>query len=387
MSAAALTLADLPPERRDEGRRLHTQYHALLAEAGLLDAGRADLGKLEDASFVRRADPRVLRDIAQVQERLANLTTLDLPELRRFLQQPGVDGRSLESRLEGGSLDAQLEKHLAAFADGEFGFTPDLSELRVGGTPGFRQRLRAGIEAGAITGIVLEAYPTERQVWTMAQNQPMTTLPSELRGLPVVDFWAKHFQARGGGIVDADNGLVRWRKMKWSRSPAEPLWKLFADQRGHTLHDYLHQNGARTQAYDEDHAAVYAALPAQPTLVEVLGTAHLVFTNTEQVVASTRPILGARGVTSLTHGEGLSFVRLLSEQVDTLTPSEHLALATTVSTPEDTNTYLDMDTWSTLAGVDPTVAAGAYSDSVGLYLDWNVPEYSYSFSRVRSVVR
>jgi hypothetical protein len=170
-----------------------------------------------------------------------------------------------------------------------------------------------------------------------------------------------------------------------------PIWKAFherAAQEGHDIAtDYLDANNARTQEYKDDHAAVYADLGTQPALQDVLGTVSVVFTNTKKDVPKTSKILGEDGVTSLAHGEGLSSIALIQHKVDTLTPAEHLALAAAMSTPGDTATYPDPNTWIWLAGIEPEYAARAYSGSDGLGLSWDGPEYSDSFSRVRSVVR
>lgn len=318
--------------------------------------------------------------------------TWGVDEMKAWLQATlATDGETLESKLEGKSFDKQVRKYVRSFADGPYGFALDLSRVRFPHDALTLARLKEGIEAGAITGIVIEAYPTLQEVQASVQGLAAAggTAPTEAELIDgsVVDFWAKHFQARGGKMWDIANRLAQWRKMKWSRNPAEPLWKLFADQNGHTISDYVDKNGARTQEYKDDHAAVYAALPDQPKLGEMLGTVSVVFANTKKDVPKTSKILGARGVTALPHGDGLSFIKLLSEQVDTITPAEYLALATAMSTPGDTSTYPDPNTWTYFAGIDPTYAARAYSDSDGLCLGWDGPGYSISYGRVRSVVR
>jgi hypothetical protein len=140
------------------------------------------------------------------------------------------------------------------------------------------------------------------------------------------------------------------------------------------------------RAYKADHAGVYADLDEQPTVQELLGTASMVFTNTERDVPKTGKILGADGITTLAQGEGLSSIALLQNKVDTLSPAEHLALTTATSTPGDTCTYPDQETWVWLAGIDREHVANVNTYSVGLLLHWGAPQGSSSSGRVRSVV-
>jgi hypothetical protein len=321
--------------------------------------------------------------------------TWGVDEMRAWFQATlGSDGKPLESRLEGKSFDKQVQKYVRAFADGKRGFALDLTKVRFPHDALTLARLQEGLECGAITGIVIEAYPDAAQVDAIAQKvNPASPAVERDKILQesVVDFLANHFQARVGKLWDPAARLAKWRKMKWPPRGAGPLWKAFherAAQEGHDIAtDYVDVNKARTQAYKDDHAGVYANLNTQPTVQEMLGTVSVVFTNTKKDVPKTSKILGEDGVTTLTHGEGLSSIALMQHKVDTLTPAEHLALAAAMSTPGDTTTYPDLNTWIWLAGIDPEYAAHARSGSGGLLLGWNGPEDSDSVSRVRSVVR
>jgi MoxR-like ATPase len=321
--------------------------------------------------------------------------TWGVDEMKAWLQATlAADGDTLESKLEGKSFDKQVQKYVRGFADGTRGFALDLTKVRFPHDALTLARLKEGIEAGAITGIVIEAYPDAAQLDTIANKvnpaNPALERDKILRE-SVVDFLANHFQARTGKVWDIANRLAQWRKMKWPPRNGEPLWKAFherAAQNGHDIAtDYVDANGARTQAYKDDHAGIYADLDDQPIMQDMLGTVSVVFANTKRDVPKTSKILGADGITSLTHGEGLSSIALLQHKVDTLTPAEDLALAAAMSTPGDTNTYPDPKTWVWLAGIDPQYAAYAASGSVGLGLPWDGPERSNSDTRVRSVVR
>lgn len=324
-------------------------------------------------------------------ERAREQWTLD--QLRTWLQTTRAPDRaSLESKLEGGSLDRQVERYADAFASGPRGFLLDFKKLRFPHDAPTLARLQEGIETGAITGIVIEAYPDEAQLGQIARAVNPAGPSREFEKLKresSAEFLARHFQARGGMLYDAENRLAHYRTMKWPKDA--PLWKAFQDvaaKNGHNpATDYLDANGNRTQAYKDDHGDVYLALGYQPTVEELLGTASVVFTNTKRDVPKSGKILGSAGVTTLAQGEGLSSIAMVQHKVDTLSPAEHLALTAAMSTPANPATYPDPKTWAWLAGIDEQYAANAYSDSDGLYLFWNDPEYSHSFSRVRSVVR
>ena len=324
-------------------------------------------------------------------ERAREKWTLD--QLRHWLSTKlAPDGATLESKLEGGSLDAQVQQYARALADGPRGFELDRTKLRYPHDAPTLARLQEGIECGAITGIVIEAYPDAEQLKVIAAKvspaDPDTEL-DKIHGESGVDFLAKHFQGRGGKLYDAENRLARMRTMKWPRRSGAPLWKAFHEivaENGHDIAtDYL-KNNTTTAAYKDDHAGVFANLNTQPTVQEMLGTASMVFTNTKRDVPKTSKILGADGVTTLAQGQSLSSIALIQHKVDTLSPAEDLALASVMSTPGDTSTYPDPQTWVWLAGIDREYAAYAGSDSGGLELRWNTPGYSDSAVRIRSVV-
>jgi hypothetical protein len=303
-------------------------------------------------------------DVAQGRvnpERALERWTLD--QLRYWLfTKRAPDGATLESKLEGGSLDAQVQQYVRAFAEGRRGFHLDSAKLRFPHDAPTLARLQEGLECGAITGIVIEAYPDAEQLKVIAAKvspfDPDTAL-DEIQRESGVEFLAKHFQARGGKIYDAENRLARWRTMKWPSRSRGQLWKAFherAEQNGHDIatdYDYFDANGARNRAYEKDHAEIYADLDDQPTVQDLLGSASMVFTNTKQEVPKTGKMLGADGVTTLAQGQGLSSIALIQHKVDTLSPAEDLALASVMSAPGKTDTYPDLYTLVLLVTVPP----------------------------------
>jgi hypothetical protein len=325
-------------------------------------------------------------------ERAREKWTLD--QLRHWLStKRAPDGATLESKLEGGSLDAQVQLYARALAEGPRGFQLDSAKLRFPHDAPTLARLQEGIECGAITGLVIEAYPDAEQLKAIAAAlepaNPDSAL-DKLLGESRVDFLAKHFQGRGGKLYDAESRLAKWRTMKWPTRSGSPLWKAFherAAENGHDIAtDYVDTNGGRTRAYKQDHAGIYADLDDQQTVQDVLGSASMVFANTKKDVPKTGKILGADGVTTLAQGQGLSSIALIQHKVDTLSPAEELALTSAMSTPAKTSTYPAPNTWEWLAGIDAEYAACAYSVSDGLVLSWLDPEGSDSVVRVRSVV-
>ncbi|MGA8809537.1 MAG: hypothetical protein WB973_16830 [Thermoanaerobaculia bacterium] len=332
-------------------------------------------------------------------ERAIEKWTLD--QLRHWLSTTQApDGATLESKLEGGSLDAQVQRYASALAKGPRGFQLDTAKLRFPHDVPTLARLQEGIECGAITGIVIEAYPDAEQLKAIAAKlnraDPDTELDKiqgEIERESGIEFLAKHFQARRGMLYEAARSLEKWRTMKWPSRSGSPLWKAFhesAAAKGYDIAtdypDNLVADGTKLRVYKNDHAEVYADLDDQQTIQDLLGSASMVFTNTTKDVPKTGKILGADGVTTLVQGEGLSFMALIQHKVDTLSPAEELAFVSAMSTPSDPSTYPHPDTWAWLAGIYPEFAARVLSHSGGLHLGFDNPAFSSSDVRVRSVV-
>lgn len=324
-------------------------------------------------------------------ERPREAWTLD--QLREWLATTRCrDGATLESKLEGRSLDAQVQKYVRAYAEGERGFSLDPATLRFRSEEVTLTRLQKGIECGAITGLVIEAYPDAAALVAMAHRlspeDPATELDRLLRE-PVIEFLIRHFQARGGRVNEEEDRPEHWRTIKWPRK-AKPIWKAFHEQtdaRGRLIVvDYL-SNRTSWASRQEDHATVYAALDDQPTVRDVLGTASLVFTNTNCELPKRGKTLGPRGVVKFSQGRHLLFEALIRQSVDTLNPAEYLALVAAISTPGTASTYPEQGTSVLLGGVDRGHAVHAYSGSGGLDLDWMNLGSAWFGSRVRSVVR
>lgn len=324
-------------------------------------------------------------------ERAREAWTLD--QLREWLSSTrSRDGATLESKLEGRSLDAQVQKYARAFAEGERGFSFDPTTLRFQSETATLARLQKGLECGAITGLIIEAYPNAAALVAMAHRlsaeDPATELDRLLRE-PVVEFLIRHFQARGGKVNDAENRFAHWRTIKWPRN-GKPIWKLFHEQaaehgRAIVVHHLNHLT--KWPAHEDDHADVYAALDDQPTVQDVLGTASLVFTNTERDVPKRGKVLGEVGIAKLRQGPDLRFTALIQHRVDTLSPAEYLALVAATSTPANPSTYPDQDALVWLTGMDRRHAVRASSGAGRLDVDLDDPYDSRFGQRVRSVVR
>jgi hypothetical protein len=325
-------------------------------------------------------------------ERARETWTVD--QLREWLSTTRTrDGATLESKLEGKALDAQVQKYVRGYAEGARGFELDTAKIRFPSDPPTLGRLRGGIECGAITGIVIEAYPDAAQLQEIAQR--VTTNPTaEVQRLlreTGLEFLVNHFQARGGTVYTTERSIAVRRMLKWPRA-GKPLWKAFHDRATLSGHGFvtgynLTANGTRSPQYRRDHAAIYAGLDPQPSVQELLGTVSVVFTNTRRDVPTRSKILGVNGIARLTQGERLSFIALLEHKVDTLSPAEYLALTTAISRPADMTTYPNPDRWTWLAGMDPQDAAAVDLLAGELCLASEDPEYSDCRTRIRSVIR
>jgi energy-coupling factor transporter ATP-binding protein EcfA2 len=319
-------------------------------------------------------------------------------ELRYWLTMTSdKDGNTLESRLEGGSLDAQLNQVRAAYADGEWGFNVDISSIEIPVSPEYLRRLKEGIECGAINGVVVEAYPSSNEAFRMIEKQsPMDVQQAQqafdrVMSLPAVEFLINHFEKRGVTIYEWDRRIAKWNTLRSVAVNGSPLWKVFHDSApltGSTPSEWTDANGSRSPKYIELHKAVFdAGLMPPKNVSDVAGTATLTFTNVKREVTKKTKILGADGVSTLKQGNDLTFVRMMQEKIDTLTPTESLALTSAIADPKKIETYPAPATWEWLASIDDTCAARACSGSGGLRLGWAAPGSSSSDFRVRSVVR
>jgi hypothetical protein len=318
-------------------------------------------------------------------------------ELRQWLSTTrDKDGNTLESRFEGGSLDAQLQKYVRGFADGEWGFQLDIATIEIPVSPESLDRLKEGIEADAINGVVVEAYPAQDEAIAIVDKQPgifgvRGQKINEMLDQTAVKFLAGHFEKRGKTIYDKANRLAKWETLRTTAANGSRLWKVFHDSaplKGSTPAEWVDASGGRTQKYIDLHKGVHDAGLLPPKKVrDVAGTATLTFTNVKREVTEETKILGADGISTLEQGDDLTFVRLMQEKIDMLTPTESLALTSAICDPKKVGTYPAPATWEWIAGIDDTYAAGAFSLSDGLDLGWDIPVLSGSLDRVRSVVR
>ncbi len=317
--------------------------------------------------------------------------TWSVDELRQWLSAEG-----LESRLEGGSLEHWITKAEAAYADGNLDFRLDRAKIRFQATAEKLARLKAGIEAGCINGAVVTAYPNASQLLRTAEDiaNIKDTAPADeeqaLLAMPVTVFLAEHFAARSGTLYDKANRLNTWKTLRWptGSTTLPALFKQASLLRGVDPAAWVDRQNTRAAEYDQIHAEVYSSLPDQPLLKDVLGQATLTFTDVRKEVPVTGKLLKDNGVLrTQRQGEGLSFIRLLRDDVSPTLLTEFLALTSVLADPATITSYPDAASWEWFAAITSSYAADGNSFSAGLKLDWNDPEVSNGGGRARSAVR
>lgn len=308
-------------------------------------------------------------------------------QLRQWLKSEG-----LEEKLEGGSLDHWLWRAMDAYADGALGFLFDHSAIRFEATPEKLARLKAGIETGLITGAVVVAYPTEEDLYKAMRMTGRSARENRKRlkqilAMPVTEFLAEHFSCRSGILFEKEIRIKAWRELRWPTDDGESLRERFFAESKHASLDPAHW-GTLVREYIEVHKDVYEELPPQPKLETRLGRAKLTFMDTRKEVPLTAKLLRSDGTVSIyPQGEGLSFVRLLQEDVPLPTPTEFLALASILAEPKDPSTYPNPGTWEWLGAITPRHAAcGDSFPNFELELNWGAPEGAITANRARAVV-
>lgn len=367
--------------------------------------GGAD-GSAEDSrarSVVRGtpgfADPDTAADVGLVEDEqppapaaaltLANSWSVE--ELKQWLVTEG-----LNDKLEGGTLEHWISRAEAAYRDGTLGFVTDPSKLRFPCDYATRARLKTGIEAGCINGAVVVAYPHDQQLWAIARrlaakNRTNTQREHDaLLDMPITVFLAEHFAGRGGTVYDKANRLNTWKMLRWpTGSETLPaLFKQASQRRGVDPAAWVDRQNNRAAAYDQIHAEVYDNLSGQPLLKDVLGQTTLTFTDVRKDVPVTGNLLKDDGVLrTQRQGEGLSFIRLLRDDVSPTLPTEFLALSSVLADPATITSYPDVSSGERFAAITHSVAAGGNSLSGGLRLGWDEAELSNTDGRARSAVR
>lgn len=341
------------------------------------------------------------------------LWTLD--QLGAFLRNERLDdGSPLESRLLAGSLEAEVERQAAAYADGFLGFSLRRESIRFPMTPAKAVALREAITSGEINGCVVEAYPTEEEITAMAEQLP-NPVPLRMLDLTAANFLAMHFMARRGKISHADTDLARW--VHFSYSDTKPLWQMFAETSealGISPEEWVEPAGQYapgiprveyTDAFIKVFATVRQTLAVPPTLRQRLGTARLVFTKVTARLAPEEekwdwtkgapllPPIESPPVRRDPLPNGPTFVELLQQHADFLTTAEALALVASVSDPTDEESYPSAtmsDEWCAAIAEGPggTTASGAVlgGDGGGLELSTlTASESSIGFTARRAL--
>lgn len=321
----------------------------------------------------------------------ADETLWTVEQLGAFLQNEHLaDGSPLEARFMAGSLDAEIQRQAAAYADGMLGFALPRESIRFPMTPAKADALRAAIVSGEINGCVVEAYPTEEEVKAMAAELKSST-PIELLDQTAVNFLAMHFQARRGKIAHADTDLARW--VHFSYSDTKPLWQVFAetsDALGVAPEKWVEPVGEYapgiprveyTDAFIKVFATVRQTLAIPPTLRQRLGTARLVFTKvTPRLAPEEKRWDTSKGYPRLPRPDappvkpdplpnGPTLIELLQQHADFLTTAEALALVASVSDPMDVDSYPSASPrsaeWCAAIGEAGMTASGALLEGGG----------------------
>jgi hypothetical protein len=274
-------------------------------------------------------------------------------------------GAPLESHLRGGSLEAQLRRIGRAYRDGAWGFELPRSEVSFRASPERLERIRQAIDAGAVNGILIEAYPTPRDLntFTLGDRLDGGGASDRIADMTVCDFLAGHFARRGGRFYGGAHGAEVWRR---ARFPADgrPLWRL-------------------VRALDDPAASF--VLPPHPRLGDVLGSRSLSFTN---VAAELPADAAGRSASHEGASSPWSLQRLLDLRISPPTPAQFLALVTGVADPADPGTYPSPDgqTWEWLSGLSPAGAMYGRAAAGGLIFGWNPVAYSGVYGRARPVL-
>jgi hypothetical protein len=365
----------------------------------LEDGTRESPARLQEQATSEEKDVAAI--LATPAPALLNRTVLQptwgIAEMQTWLRDTiGSNEESLESRLDS-PFDTQFQRCTHAYAEGPRGFQLEISKLRFPNDPATLARLKKGIEAGAITGIAIEAYPDSGQLEAIAARLNPSDAGFQFETIlaeTTIEFLARHFEARGGKIFHQETTqLPEWKRMRWQPLGGGAQWQAFHDLAASEGHDpstdWLDANGNLTPAYVALQARVYdESLAAQPSVRDTLGTTSVIFTDTRQDVPAPDPKLVSYSVGSYAPGEGLSFVSLLQQKVDLLSPPEFLALMGMIGNPADTSTYPDLETWKWHSGIrreKATLVYSSYRD--GLRLRWDSPHWRYSHNRARPVIR
>ena len=399
--SSAIRAADLPtPELRNKAKELKANIRAALKK---LPVKLTPTGIEFDENSLKGVKVEDLRKARKLIEELREMLnpTITLKTLEIFLKETITKGKPLETLLEAGSLEAEIEQGLNAFKDGELSFTPNLSRLSFPTDPNTLEQLKAGLESGALTGTILTAFPSEadltrlvmaindqeakRVAETKATNKsytPKIFTADSLKDMTVSEFLARHFEARGGIFFERDSRIEFWNKLRWEPNETEI-------KAGRTTL-------AAVYATASDHEAAFNRLKLQTTLGEALGMATLSFTFTRKENLNDIKILQRVNPNpkeySKKQSNDLTFKRLMDANANILTPLEWLSLLNKSANPQDYNTYptpygIDgVYNCECLGGITSSDSASAYSSLFGVSLSWLNPLGS-SGNLARSVLR
>ena len=405
--SSGIRAADLPtPELRNRAKELKAEIRAALKR---LPVKLTPTGIEFPDDSLKGIDAKDLRNVTNLINELREILnpTNTIKKLEYFLKGNFINGKPLDTLLEAGSLEAEIEQGFKAFIDGELGFTADLSKLSFPTDPKTLEQLKAGLETGALTGAILTAFPGEAdlQRLVMALNAQESKRAAEakaakkyyeqktftiesLKDMTVTEFLARHFEARGGNIYERDYRIQNWSNLRWEPNDAEI-------EAGRTTLPAVYT----VALY---HETAYNRLKPQATLGEVLGTSALSFAFTRKVIPDDTKLLQGVNPNSKKfinmQGDGLKFTRLMNADVNILSPVEWLSLLSCCPNPNDYQTYPtpchltpyledSVDNLEWLGSINSMDSAQVLSGDGGVHFSGNHPLVSGDHARARSVLR
>ncbi len=265
--------------------------------------------------------------------------------------QDWLKAKHLEEKLEGGSLEALIEKqekYYQSFYGPDFKIDP--SQILIG-----KERLAAiqqGLEIGAVNYPLIMATPQEltadQQNQTEAQFAYHALLkPLKPKGLKI---WA-------------ETGQERWSKLS--------LEQVLAGYQPVQVEDFNPQ--ALEQDWIQEIQRVLKQKPGAPK--QKPGKLELVLTDSRSEVPPDQKLVNQKGQVVVNQ---YSFIKMIQNQVQVLTPEQWLILAS--QKYHQDQTYLSPQTWDWLMAIldhrgqlnePPVSAADADSNDVEVHLNSN----------------
>ncbi len=321
----------------------------------------------------------LMREIKKATEALENqLKKITFNQLSKWLKETKVKGQPLESKLEGGSLEA-LIKRQEIFYQKMYGkdFTIDRSRIRID-----KSRLKAiakGLETGTVNYPLIIATPETLTEEELAQTEAQFAYhkllePFKVQGLKI---WAE---------TGADD---RWTKLS--------LEQVLEGYLPVELSDFDQTpNQAGQIPLEQDWAQEIQRIIKLKEVAPKIKPQQikLIFTDSRQdVPTDQKPIIQSGEVLSNEDFKKIidtrRFTEMIKAQVNVLNPQEWITLAAQLYVKD--KTYLSRNTWDWLMAIlknkegvkSPVSAANAHSHVAVLHLNSYKAGNSYSNGRWR----